>query len=550
MFIYRKEKKSLIKIERKIKNMKKILNTILVLALLVLVPTFVVNAQSGTNSNDGSITINKAVEGHTYTIYQVLKLESYDTDKGAYTYTIGEDWEDFILSEDIRDVYVTATQNGVDDNGQPIYIVRWIDGADKAAFAKAAITYAKAVNADTDEKNNIANKGSKDADASKVVSFTGLNLGYYLVDSTVGVLCNLTTTKPEATVEEKNSVPTVEKEVKRENEGEDKFDEENTASIGDTLDFRTKINVTAGAENYVLYDKMDAGLTFKGFGEDDFAIYLIKKDTDDEVEVANTNYVSSLCTGNEATVCTFKVDFTDAFELTIEDGDTIIVKYSALLNENAFIKGDATDESNTNETYVKYGDGTESTHDKTETYTYKFDLVKTDKVDILLDGAKFKLYDAETNGNQIKLVFEDGVYRVATSTETGVEKIEVKDGMVTIIGLGNGTYWLEETDAPNGYNKLTSRVKVEINKSNLIAQTVKDQTATNDETVNSDTNQSFPLTGVKYVEGGVRVINSTGAELPTTGGIGTMLFVIIGTVMVLGFGVLLVTKLRISKMSA
>lgn len=531
--------------------MKKILNTILVLALLVLVPTFVVNAQSGTNGNTGTITINKAVEKHTYTIYQVLKLESYDTDKGAYTYTIGEDWEDFILSEGIRDVYVKATQNGVDDNGQPIYIVRWVDGADKAAFAKAAITYAKAVNTDTDEENNIANKGSKVADASKVVSFTGLNLGYYLVDSTVGVLCNLTTTKPDATVEEKNSVPTVEKEVKRENEGEDKFDEENTASIGDTLDFRTKINVTAGAENYVLYDKMDAGLTFKGFGEDDFAVYLIKKDTDDEVEVANTNYVSSLCTGNEATVCTFKVDFTDAFELTIADGDTIIVKYSALLNENAFIKGDATDESNTNETYVKYGDGTESTHDKTETYTYKFDLVKTDKVDILLDGAQFKLYDDETNGNEIKVVFDEekGLYRKATSTENGTS-IVVTDGMVTIIGLGNGEYWLEETVAPNGYNKLTSRVKVEIKDANLIAKTLENQTATNDETVNSDTNQSFPLTGVKYVEGGVRVINSTGAELPTTGGIGTMLFVIIGSVMVLGFGVLLVTKLRISKMSA
>jgi len=542
MFIYRKEKKSLIKIERKIKNMKKILNTILVLALLVLVPTFVVNAQSGTNSNDGSITINKAVEGHTYTIYQVLKLESYDTDKGAYTYTIGEDWEDFILSEDIRDVYVTATQNGVDDNGQPIYIVRWIDGADKAAFAKAAITYAKAVNADTDEKNNIANKGSKDADASKVVSFTGLNLGYYLVDSTVGVLCNLTTTKPEATVEEKNSVPTVEKEVKRENEGEDKFDEENTASIGDTLDFRTKINVTAGAENYVLYDKMDAGLTFKGFGEDDFAIYLIKKDTDDEVEVANTNYVSSLCTGNEATVCTFKVDFTDAFELTIEDGDTIIVKYSALLNENAFIKGDATDESNTNETYVKYGDGTESTHDKTETYTYKFDLVKTDAVDILLDGAKFRLYDAETGGNEIAVVFEDGVYRKATSTETGVE-IVVTNGMVTIIGLGNGTYWLEETVAPNGYNKLTSRVEVTISDANLIAETLENQTATNPET-------GISRTGIKYVSGGIQVENHTGTELPSTGGIGTVLFITIGSIMVLGFGVLLVTKLRISKMSA
>lgn len=530
--------------------MKKILNTILVLALLVLVPTFIVNAQSGINDNSGTITINKAVEGHTYTIYQVLKLESYDTDKGAYTYTIGEGWENFILNT-AKDVYVTVTQNGVDDNDQPIYIVRWKDGADKAAFAKAAIEHAKAVNADDKPENNIANKGSKAADETKVVSFTGLNLGYYLVDSSVGALCNLTTTKPTATIEEKNSVPSVEKEVKRDNEGEDKFASENTASIGDTLDFRTKINVTAGAENYVLYDKMDAGLTFKGFGEDDFSIYLVKKGTTDEVKVADTNYVTSLCEGtNEAAICTFKVDFTDAFELTIEDGDTIVVKYSALLNENAVIKGDATDESNTNETYIKYGDGTECTHDKTETYTFKFDLVKTDKVDILLDGAKFKLYTASTGGTEIKVVLDNGVYRIAKTGETSVDKIEVTNGMVTIIGLGNGVYWLEETDAPNGYNKLTSRVKVEINDANLIAQTLTNQTATNDETINPDTEESFPLTGIKYIEGGVRVINYTGAELPTTGGIGTMLFVIIGSVMALGFGVLLVTKLRISKMSA
>ena len=517
--------------------MKEIMKKLLVLVLLVLVPAFVVKAQSGTNSDTGSITINNAVEDHTYTIYQVLELESYDTEKGAYTYTIAEGWDTFIRTN--ATAYVTATLN---KNGK--YVVTWNDGADKEAFAKAAIDYVKDVNSDQDTTNDIANNGSKDADESKVVSFTGLNLGYYLVDSSVGALCNLTTTKPNATVEEKNSVPTVEKEVKREDE---EFSTSNTASVGDTLYFKTTINVTAGAENYVLYDKMDAGLTFDGVSS--IKIYLNVEN--EENLVATTNYVASVCEGTESTTCTFKVDFTDEFELTLEDGDEIFVTYSAVLNEDAVVKGTEGDDENNNETYLKYGDGTESTHVTTKTYTFKFDLVKTDAADMLLDGAKFKLYTSETGTVEIALVLlPDGTYRVATEDETGVEKIIVTNGMVTISGLGNGTYWLEETDAPNGYNKLTSRVKVEISDANLIAKTLENQKFTNEETVNPDTDESFELEGIKYEEGGVRVINHTGAELPTTGGIGTMLFVIIGSIMVLGFGVLLVTKLRLSKMSA
>ena len=103
--------------------------------------------------------------------------------------------------------------------------------------------------------------------------------------------------------------------------------------------------------------------------------------------------------------------------------------------------------------------------------------------------------------------------------------IKVNGGVVTISGLKDGTYFLEETKAPDGYNKLSSEISVVISGSNLEA------TITND----------------VWTSGGIQVVNTTGSILPSTGGIGTTLFITIGSLLVIGFGVLLVTKLRLAK---
>lgn len=184
---------------------------------------------------------------------------------------------------------------------------------------------------------------------------------------------------------------------------------------------------------------------------------------------------------------------------------------------------------NTNETKLVYGEGSETTWDKTETFTYQFDLVKTKTDKTVLDGAEFKLYDAKTGGNEIALIDEsNGVYRVATAAEKAAEgfvSATIKAGKVTIKGLDSGTYYLEETKAPAGYNVLAERVEVKIDHANLTA------------TVEGDT----------YVSGGVQVINQTGAELPSTGGIGTTIFYVVGGLLVVAAGVLLVTRKRMSK---
>ena len=146
-----------------------------------------------------------------------------------------------------------------------------------------------------------------------------------------------------------------------------------------------------------------------------------------------------------------------------------------------------------------------------------------------MNGAEFKLYDAKTEGNEIALIDEgNGVYRVATAAEKAAEgfvSATIKAGKVTIKGLDSGTYYLEETKAPAGYNVLAERVEVKIDHANLTA------------TVEGDT----------YVSGGVQVINKTGAELPSTGGIGTTIFYVVGGLLVVAAGVLLVTRKRMSK---
>ncbi|MBR1983867.1 MAG: LPXTG cell wall anchor domain-containing protein [Clostridia bacterium] len=131
------------------------------------------------------------------------------------------------------------------------------------------------------------------------------------------------------------------------------------------------------------------------------------------------------------------------------------------------------------------------------------------------------------NGNEVTVVLmDDGVtYRRARADETGVE-IVVKNGEVRVVGFDNGTYYLEETEAPDGYNKLTAPQKFII----------------------SDANLDATFNGEIYSTGsGVHVVNKTGSMLPETGGLGTLLFTVLGGTAALGTGVVLVTKKRVSK---
>ena len=490
------------------KRMKEFLTLFvaLVMALALALPTF---AKQEGELTGGSITINNALPGKTYTIYQILYLESYNAQSGAYAYKANSAWKTW-LEQDGGAQYVSIDKQGY---------VTWQEGADPAAFAKAALSYAKK------QGSTITNDGQTVAPAAaegqlySTVTFSNLKLGYYLVDTTAGSLCSLDTTNPGVEMYEKNEIPPVEKQVQE--DSDNSWGEQNTAQIGDTVNFRTTITIKPGAQNYVLHDQMSDGLTLN-----DNSIEVWKSENQ-PLDTENYTVLTSTSTSPLDDGCDFHITFTQDYLDTITKDTTVIVTYSAVLNGKAQISTDA----NTNKTYLGYGDGHKTTWDETKTYTFKFDIVKTKSDHKLLGGAEFELYDAKTKGNKILLVDEgDGVYRVATEQESSQPDftsavIKATNGRATVTGLdANTTYWLEETKAPDGYNKLDGRVEVKIENANLIT------------TMKGDTWASG--------NGGVQITNNTGSELPSTGGMGTTLFYIGGGVLVVLAVALLVVKKR------
>lgn len=536
------------------KTIKKLFNMVLAVVMLVLqiVPTTLVSAEEVTTTETGTITITGTLTGETYSVYKILDLETYvyddETKEGQFIYRVEENWVNFVKG-DVASQYLeltdgdSVTTNDATLDTSKVYVV-WKSGVDEttgaAALASAAIEYA--------ETNSIGATTSKQATGDEV-TFTGLDLGYYLVDSSLGAICGLTTTKPEATVIEKNDIPTVSKEVKEDSTGT--FGTENDATIGDTVEYRAIINVVAGTENYVLYDLLSDGLTLDTTS---FKV-LINNEGTAITESENTFQVIYPTTAEDKALYTFKVEFDNEYIATLEAGTKIYVYYNAVLDEDAIIAGNG----NLNEVWLTYGNAQKTDKDTTVTYTYSFDLVKTNKENEVLYGAEFTLYDKD--GNAIEVVWDTtkNAYRVASKTETGTTTIAVTeettvDGILTIVGLDSDSYSLEETKAPVGYNKLNRRITFTIEGDSLnnadTEETIKEQTITTTNE-NGETEETIKTTTViKYTDGGVQVINYTGAQLPETGGIGTILFITIGSLLVLGFGVLLVTKLRISKIEA
>lgn len=268
-----------------------------------------------------------------------------------------------------------------------------------------------------------------------------------------------------------------------------------SASVGETVTFT--ITITAGGKadtNYILHDKMTDGLDLN---KTSFKVKV------GETAVAEENY--EIKTSDLEDDCTFEIEFKKEYTAELEKNTVITVTYTATVNENAIVVDGVT-----NEATLEYGNTT-SKSSTTEITNFDFDLVKINEEEEELSGAQFKLYDAA--GKEVKLIKDGDFYRPIKAGETPVEYIEA--GTASIKGLKAGTYYLEETKAPDGYNQLTERKVVDL--------------------TSGDT--------------AIEVVNTTGAQLPSTGGMGTVLFIAIGSMMVLGFGVLLVTKLRLSKMS-
>ena len=484
------------------KAMKKLMAALLAVAMVcaMAIPAW---AAPATN---GSITVKNTVDGKTYNIYKILDLETNGTGDDASSYTAFKykattEWKSFVDSS----AYLKHDADGY---------VTWKDttenAADIEAFSKAAMKFAE----------NLSPVASQVASSTGTVTFTGLELGYYLITSNVDTsskaLCMLSTTKPSATVQEKNGAPSVEKEVKE--NSTQKWGKVNDADIGDTVEFKTTINVTDGdPKGYILHDTMSDGLALN---KD--SIKVAHKDgtklilgTDYKVEVPGTK-----------DNCTFEIHFIDGH---LKTNDVIEVTYTAQVTKDAVIAG----AGNPNDTILDYNNKT-SNESTTTTYVWQFDILKytasTDPTNakIPLAGAKFIVYSGSGETAKYAKFGSDNKFDTWVTARDDATVLTTPDtGKIALTGLDSGTYALEEIEAPKGYNKLTAPITF----------TIKNTSETNKGTV-SYTSNGTTATGT------IEVLNNAGTTLPGTGGIGTTIFYVIGGGLMVAAAILLITKKR------
>lgn len=492
------------------KAMKKLMAALLAVAMVcaMAIPAFAAGG-AGATTGEGKITIDNAVIGHTYKIYRILNLQYNETAK-SFRYEKNNKWGAFVDEQ--------SDKLAVDANG----VVTWKegvsaekDGAPIKALAIAAGQYVK------DQGTAFAADDSKVA-ASSTVIFDNLPLGWYLVvsDLTSDAICSIDTTAKQVTIKEKNGVPTVTKEVEY---ASGSWGQGNDGNVGDTVNFQTTINVTDGdPTNYVLHDQMSKGLTFK---ENSIAVKV--NDT------LITNYTVEYTNTDK---CTFEISFPNG---TLHTNDTVVVTYSATINNDAVVGTTG----NENETWLKYGDNGETTHGKTKTYTWSFNIFKyfTDSNNDMqyLADVEFVLYRKNADDKAEYAKF-DSNNKLTGWTEAENEATKLKTNAtstVAVEGLDAGTYFLKEITTPGGFNGLTSDVEVKITSScNILTGATY---AVEYKMVNEE-----GFTDTDEQEKVVPIENKRGTTLPGTGGIGTTIFYVIGGGLMAAAAILLITKKR------
>lgn len=468
------------------KKTKKLMSLLLALAMIFAMSLSVFAA------GDNSIQVTNAQGGETYKIYKMLDVD-VNPDKTAYSYTlpVASQWRNFFTGSGAGAAYVDIkTVEGTD------YVTWKESGAsDYEAFGKAAAAYA----ATTAGVTEAVSAQTPAADGS--ITFDGLDSGYYLITSTNGTLSMVETTplKTQATVNEKNPNPTIDKKVKENGTA----GSENSAQIGDRVEFEVKINMKKGARNYVMHDKMEDGLTFN---KDSVQINGLTKGTDYTV---NTPADGIAALQDD---CTFEIRFAEDYLNSLTADTTLTVTYSAVLNEKANVTA-----GEKNEALLKWGDKNQTEWSTTTTKTYQFEILKYDAADTSknpLAGAEFQLLKAD--GTEVKVVkVTDTEYRVANGNETGagVPIVTVANNKIVVKGVDLAEYQLEETKSPHGYAKLSAPKKFEVKE----GQTVL-----------------------------VEVENTAGHTLPSTGGMGTTLFYIVGGILVIGAAAIFIFGKRTS----
>jgi len=440
---------------------------------------------------------------------------------------------------------------------------------------------------------------------NETIQFTNVPLGYYLVASSLGATITLDAADASATIIDKNqSGPSwdgdgkviVNEDAETDAEKEVKVD---SANYGDTIKFKVSVYTTnyEGADpiiEYTVKDVLDGGMSYvtkdgspdvtvrvqgqdEPLSADQYSIAYGKK-TVDEVEVDDPNSFIITIKWNNYTESEGKVI---AGDMLYDSPSKITVEYSATVEDSAVIAGEGNkNTANFGYTTVKE-DGTtedkgheESNKKETKTYVYALGIVKTNLQSEMLDDATFILEldgkgliveEINADGTEVVGDTHTGIYKFvgyanAESTDPEGNTVPAQDptpvttigGKILVKGVEDGTYTLTETKAPAGYNALVESVTVdavlEVQYSDTVTETIyydKDNKVTNvvtDATNTVTVNETFD-SPVAWKT----VVNFTGTLLPSTGGIGTTIFYVVGGLLVAGAGILLITKKRMSK---
>ena len=512
------------------KHSKKLASLLLalVMALSLAVTAF------ADESTTYSITINNSTAGHTYEAYQIFTGDLATNEAGNK-----------VLSNIVWGSGVSeAGQTALGDAAAKTETLK--TEADAKAFAKAVAPYL----------TTAAGSANTVTDGKYVIS--GLAAGYYLVKDQDGSLIGDNDSYTEyiiqvvgnVTATPKSDVPEVQKKVKDINDSTDttKTDWQDSADydIGDSIPFQLKATLADNVSSYTTYkvvfhDTLSKGLTYN-------------KDAKVYIDGTETNGFTVTATVNADGTTTLTVSCDDVKALGAGNSSVITVEYTAKLNENAVL-GSA---GNPNEVYLEYSNNPnkseegnnetgETPKDVVIVFTYKTIINKVDSENKPLTGAAFKLE---------KLIKgKDG----AAGTWTTVKEFTVDETTTsfTFSGLDDGQYKLTETKTPAGYNTIdpiyfvieaTHDVTADAPTLKTLNAYLTDANGNKQTEMKDGESVNIDLGTVDLTAGSITttVVNKSGSELPSTGGIGTTIFYVLGGVLVLAAVVLLVTKKRMS----
>ena len=483
----------------------------LVLAMiLTLAMSVTVFAAPNADQNTFSLTLNKAVKGHTYEAYQILSGD-LSADKATLS---NIKWGEGIKAEG-------QTALGGDAAG---YAKKLADMGNNSKELKAQAQIIGANLASASGSVTVT-----DPDAKNVIS--NLKPGYYLIkdkdDSLQGQESYTefilhVTDDVEANV--KADVPSVEKKVKDTNDTTgDTTGWQDSADydIGDDVPFQLTATLANNIESYKTYSLKFNDTLSKGLDYNNDAV----------IKLGDKDVTSYFTPSYDATAKTLTFTCDNILAFGAKNSDKIVVEYTAKLNENAVI-GAA---GNPNTVYLDFpnnggeGDRGKTPEDKVIVFTYKLTVNKVDKENKPLTGAEFSLFK-KVNGKE-ELV---EVKKILSTNAEGT--------VFGFTGLDDGTYVLRETKTPDGYNSIEDQTFTISAKHDENSDDPKLTALTGDVASGSIINLGVML---EKGELSTDVVNNKGSVLPSTGGAGRVAIYVIGAILVLGGGIVLVTKKRV-----